>query len=158
MKFLPPRQYQPRMNRLFQRIAEEVGNRLRDARIEHIGASSIPGAISKGDLDVFVGVPRHRFAPSILILEDMGYSEKKGTLGTQSLRMLETKKYDCDVAIQLVENGSSFEMFLKFRDILRNDAKLLSEYNAMKRSCEGFSEERYRTTKAAFIESVLTSE
>ena len=90
-------------------------------------------------------------------MEDIGYSEKKGTLRTQSLCMLETKKYGCDVAIQLVENGSHFEMFLEFRDILRNDAKLLSQYNIMKRSCEGFSEDCYRTKKAAFIEGVLTS-
>ncbi len=106
---------------------------------------------------MFVGVPKSRLDQSILILEDMGYSEKKGTLRTQSLCMLETRKYGCGVAIQLVENGSRFEMFLKFRDILRKDAKLLSEYNVMKRSCEGFGEGRYRTTKAAFIESVLTS-
>ena len=155
MRFFEPRHYQPAINRLFRKVAREVGRQLPFARIEHIGASSTSGAVSKGDLDVFVGVARCRFRQSIPLLEEIGYSVKPDTLRTESLCMLETRKYARDVALQLVENGSRFETFLQFRDLLQADATLLSEYNAMKRACEGMDEDSYRRTKADFIEGLL---
>lgn len=104
---------------------------------------------------MFVGVARCRFPLSITLLKQLGYSEKDGTLRTESLCMLETRKYASDVALQLVENGTRFETFLQFRDLLQSDATLLNEYNAMKRACEGLDEDRYRRTKACFIEGLL---
>lgn len=157
VKFLEPADYQPRLNRLFEVVARDTRRHLPYARIEHIGASSVPGAVSKGDLDVFVGVPRCRFRQSVALLGELGFSEKADTLRTESLCMFEAVKYAGDVALQLVENGSRFEMFLRFRDLLRVDATLLDQYNAMKRACEGFDEEAYRGVKADFIERVLST-
>lgn len=155
MKFLEPWQYQPAIKRLFGEVAREVERQLPFARIEHVGASSIPGAVSKGDLDVFVGVARCDFRLSIALLKQLGYSEKANTLRTESLCMLETRRFASDVAIQLVENGSPFETFLRFRDLLQADATLLAEYNAMKRACEGLDADSYRRRKADFIEGLL---
>ena len=157
MQFLLPRQYQPRLNRIFSQVAGEILQRLPDARVEHIGASSIPGAISKGDLDVFVGIRRSEFRQSILLLREIGFSEKQETLRTPSLCMLESERYGCDVAVQLVENGSRFEMFLEFRDALQRDPKLVADYNNMKRRCEALDENRYREIKSTFIERILAS-
>lgn len=157
MKLLLPQEYQPRLCALFRCIALEVRGNLPYARVEHIGSSAIPSAISKGDLDIFVGVPPGRFSRSITRLERVGYSEKLDTLRTDSLCMLVTSKYACDVAIQLVANGTYFEMFLEFRDALRQDARLVAEYNAVKRHSEHLDEDEYRSNKAAFIERVLAT-
>lgn len=157
MKFLLPGDYQPAATHLFERVAEVVRRHVPESRIEHVGASAVPGAISKDDLDVFVGVPQERFAQTIGALERLGYSVKAGTLRTESLCMLETDWYPTPVALQVVENGSRFEMFLTFRDALRRDAALLCQYNDMKRACEGLGEDCYRARKAAFIEGVLAS-
>lgn len=153
--FLLPPQYQPRLKRLFHQVAHEIRQRLPDARVEHIGASSIPGAISKGDLDVFVGIARCQFRQSIVLLREVGFSEKRDTLRTPSLCMLESQRYSCGVAVQLVENGSRFEMFLEFRDALRRDPRLVVDYNNMKRRCEGLDEDCYRAIKGTFIEGIL---
>lgn len=104
---------------------------------------------------MFVGVARCDFLRSITLLKQLGYSEKADTLRTESLCMLETRRYASDVAVQLVEDGSPFETFLQFRDLLQANATLLNEYNAMKRACEGLDEERYRRTKTDFIEGLL---
>ncbi|MXY54781.1 MAG: GrpB family protein [Gammaproteobacteria bacterium] len=157
MKFLLPDEYQPAATHLFERVAEEVRRHVPESRIEHVGASAVPGAISKGDLDVFVGVPRERFEQTIGALGHLGYSVKADTLRTESLCMLETHRYPTAVALQVVENGSRFEMFLTFRDALRRDAALLCQYNDLKRACEGLGEDCYRTRKAAFIKGVLAS-
>ena len=71
--------------------------------------------------------------------------------------MLESRKYSCDVAVQLVENGSHFEMFLEFRDALRRNPSLVADYNNMKRRCKGLDEDRYRAIKGTFIDGILTS-
>lgn len=156
MKFLAPDEYGPITDRLFALVQGEVRALVPSARIEHVGASAVPGAISKGDLDVFVGIERREFDTAIRALRKVGYAEKEDTLRTESLCMMETGKYDSPVAIQLVENGSRFEMFLTFRDALRHDGSLLHGYNEMKRNCEGRSEEHYRAAKASFIEEALT--
>ena len=142
---------------MYRKIAKEVRELLPNATVEHIGASSIPGAVSKGDLDVFVGVDRDSLERAVTLLEDNGYRVKPNTLRNESLCMLEIGCYECPVALQVVENGSEFEMFLTFRDVVRNSDELLREYNQMKHLCEGMSESCYRAKKSEFIEEVLNS-
>ena len=142
---------------MYEKIAEEVRQLLPNARVEHIGASSIPGAVSKGDLDVFVGVDAERVEKAVKELEKNGYRVKSNTLRNESLCMLEIDSFEYPVALQVVANGSQFEMFLKFRDALRDSEVLLKEYNQMKELCEGMSENYYKSHKSEFIENVLAS-
>ena len=157
MRFLEPLQYQAEIRRLFEMVEKEVSRLLPNANIEHIGASAIPGAVSKGDLDVFVGVDEHELERAVHCLARNGYRVKTNTLRNESLCMLESSSYEYPVALQVVANGSEFEMFLTFRDALRQNDKLLKEYNQMKHLCEGMSENCYRNRKSAFIEKVLVS-
>ena len=155
MLFLEASEYQPLAQRVFESVRAEVNGLLPHARVEHVGASSVPGAISKGDVDVYVGVETHQHEAAICTLEANGYVIKPDTLRTASLCMLVTDKHDCDVALQVVESGSKFEMFLIFRDRLSTDEKLLGEYNRMKLESSGMDAEDYRLRKSKFIESVL---
>ena len=84
MRFLKAEQYQPEALELFRAISAEVRVCLPNARIEHIGASSIPGAVSKGDLDIFVGVPGDEVEKAVRRLNGLGFREKTGTLRTES--------------------------------------------------------------------------
>ncbi len=59
MKFHEASEYQESNNRLFEVYRAKIISLLPTARIEHIGSSSVPGAISKGDLDIFVGVDEY---------------------------------------------------------------------------------------------------
>lgn len=140
MRFLDPHQYQPEVTQLFEVIANEVCRLLPKARVEHIGASAIPGAISKGDLDVFVGVDEEELERTVECLERNGYRVKRDTLRNESLCMLETSSYEVPVAMQVVANGSQYEMFLTFRDAVKRSKSLLEEYNQMKHLCEGMNE------------------
>ena len=83
------------------------------ARVEHIGAPSIPYAVSKGDLDIFVGIEADEFESSVKQLSSLGFQEKVDTLRTAKLCMLESISQE-DVSLQVVANGSEFECFLKF--------------------------------------------
>ncbi|WP_429178830.1 GrpB family protein [Aeromonas salmonicida] len=154
MKFYSAEQYQASCEELFLRYERKVKQLLPKARVEHVGASSIPLAISKGDLDIFIGVESDELNAAIELLTTLGFQEKADTLKTSELCMLESTSGD-DVAFQLVANGSEFEFFLIFRDKLRAAPSLVQQYNALKMSCEGQSQDDYRRKKSDFINHVL---
>ena len=152
MLFFQAQDYQPKCQQLFSSYKNQIIQLLPSALIEHIGASSIPHCVSKGDLDIYVAVDNVEQA--IGMIEQLGFKIKQDTLRTKQLCMLESQRNE-DVAIQLVEKGSSFEDFLHFRDKLRSNPKLVEQYNQMKLSCTGYTQEKYREVKSRFIEKVL---
>ncbi|PTQ18032.1 hypothetical protein CWO33_00495 [Vibrio splendidus] len=154
MKFYPAEQYQAACYELFIRYEREIKKLIPNARVEHVGASSIPFAVSKGDLDIFVGVELGELEDVIERLTTLAFTEKLDTLRTPELCMLESTSGD-DVALQVVANGSEFECFLRFRDKLRANPALVEQYNTLKMSCEGWPQDEYREKKADFIEHVL---
>jgi GrpB-like predicted nucleotidyltransferase (UPF0157 family) len=157
MKFYEPHHYQPKTQAIFNQLKGELEHALKESRVEHIGSSAIAGAISKGDLDVFVGVAHENFESCLAVIKGLGFVEKMDTLRTESLCMLVTDKYQHDVAIQLVANGSECEDFIQFRDILNRRSDLVAEYNALKQTSEGMEENAYRSKKSLFIERVLST-
>ena len=56
MQFFHPKNYLKQATDAFILIKKKIKYALPTAKIEHIGSSAIFGALSKGDLDVFVGV------------------------------------------------------------------------------------------------------
>lgn len=155
MKFIEQSEYLPRIDAIFNELYESLLSISPNFRVEHIGSSSIPGAVSKGDLDIFIGVTQEEFNRTIQLLESIGFYEKTDTLRTESLRMMVTDSYEEDVAVQLVANGSEHESFLEFRDKLRSNPDLVSRYNQLKFDCKGLAHDNYREVKSAFIETVL---
>ncbi|WP_434568151.1 GrpB family protein [Vibrio chagasii] len=154
MQFYPAEQYQAACHEMFERYESYIKKLLPTARVEHVGASSIPLAVSKGDLDIFVGVEFNELEDAVERLTTLGFKEKLDTLRTPELCMLESISSE-DVALQVVANGSEFGCFLTFRDKLRAAPALVKQYNALKMSCEGWPQGEYREKKATFIEYVL---
>ena len=155
MKFFEAHEYQPTVIAVYEKLKERLQSILPLAQVEHVGSSAVVGAISKGDLDIFVGVSKAQFEQSIMKIQSLGFQIKKDTLQTAALRMLESEDYPVDVAIQLVELGSEFESFLKFRDLLVSDPELLTQYNRLKKESEGLEPQAYREKKSKFIVKAL---
>jgi GrpB-like predicted nucleotidyltransferase (UPF0157 family) len=155
MKLLASDKYQPDAERAFALIREAVLRVLPFARVEHVGSSSIPGAISKGDIDVCVIVDADRHEETTLALEQMGYTVKPDTLRTPELCMLQSPSIDVDLALQVIAKGSKFEFFIRFRDALRNDPLLVQKYNEVKLLHSTLDVVQYRAAKVKFIEAVL---
>ena len=157
MKLFDPPEYQPVARKVFESVSDELTRLLPGARIEHVGASSIPGAVSKGDLDICVVVAAHDHAGTVQTLEASGYVVKADTLRTPELCMLLSPRKDADVALQVVAAGSRFEFFMRFRDALRADPLLVERYNQLKHNFADSEAGRYRDEKTKFIEAVLRS-
>lgn len=117
MVFLEPDQYQQRCAQLFNSYKKDISSLLPFAKIEHIGSSAIPNAISKGDLDIYVEVGPDQFEFAIAQLKTLNFIEKQNTLRTDELCMLKSLNND-DVAFQIVVTHSVFTFFLTFRNKL----------------------------------------
>lgn len=155
MIFLESEEYQEKVNSLFKRVKTDLEEKLDINRIEHIGASSIKGAVSKGDLDIFLGVDKDKFKETITNLKNLGFAEKQDTLRTDELCMMVADRYNYDVAIQVVVNGSKFEDFIKFRDLMSSRPDLVKELNDLKRKSQGLEPAKYRSIKSKWIENII---
>lgn len=154
MIFLEPEQYQQRCTQLFNSYQKEISTLLPFAKIEHIGSSAIPNAISKGDLDIYVEVKSDQFEFAIAQLKTLDFIEKQNTLRTHELCMLESLNND-DVAFQIVVTDSIFTFFLTFKNKLISSPTLVNEYNQLKLQCSHLDPDQYRTIKSDFINRVL---
>lgn len=158
MKLYKAENYQLNCQILYNDYRNRILSVLPYARVEHIGSSSIPECISKGDLDIFVGVDFAELETSVQYLCKLGLHEKQNTLRTDSLCMLVCDDESQDVAIQVVANGSDFECFLVFRNKLMENPDLVKKYNAVKIASLHLQEDDYRAKKSEFINWVLTYE
>jgi GrpB-like predicted nucleotidyltransferase (UPF0157 family) len=155
VKFLEPEAYQPLARELFDRLSSLIRQALPAARIEHIDSSAIEGAVSKGDLDIFVGVEPEEFHDAVVSIESLGFQVKTESFRNESLCPFESHDYPLPVGVQLVVNRSEFEIFLVFRDRMNAKADLRSSYNQLKRQACDLNEDEYRQVKSNFIERVL---
>ena len=155
MKFLEPEAYQPLAGEVFDQLRPMIRQALPAAKVEHIGSSSIEGVVSKGDLDIFVGVEPEGFEDAVVAIESLGFRIKTESFRSESLCPFESDAYPLPVGLQLVANRSEFEFFLTFRNRMNTNGNLRSEYNRLKRQASGLSDDEYRRVKSQFIESVL---
>ena len=154
MIFLESEQYQQKCIQLFNSYKKDISTLLPFAKVEHIGSSAIPHAISKGDLDIYIEVMPDQFEFAINQLKTLNFIEKQNTLRTHELCMLESLNND-DVAFQVVVADSVFTFFLTFRNKLIDSPLLVHEYNQLKLQCSHLDPDQYRAIKSDFINRVL---
>lgn len=154
MIFLEPEQYQQKCIQLFNSYKKDISTLLPFAKVEHIGSSAIPNAISKGDLDIYIEVMSDQFEFAIEQLKTLNFIEKQNTLRTHELCMLESMNDD-EVAFQIVVADSVFTFFLTFRNKLIDSPLLVHEYNQLKLQCSHLDPDQYRAIKSDFINRVL---
>jgi GrpB-like predicted nucleotidyltransferase (UPF0157 family) len=124
------------------------------ARVEHIGATSIPGSLTKGDLDLCVQVERGAFQEADRILAGQ-FARNVGSDQTASLSSFVDNSRPVPVGVQLVVLGGDEDVFLRWRDLLRRSPEVLKAYNELKMRWHGGSHGGYRAAKSEFIEKAL---
>ncbi|QUN29323.1 GrpB family protein [Cupriavidus sp. KK10] len=141
--------------RMFQTLRAELAAILpSDAVIEHVGATAVSGCLTKGDLDISVQVSPEAFAAADRALSRV-FERNLGSVCTDRFSAFKRDHIQPPIGVQLVVRGAPLDVFVRFRDRLREDPKLTERYNALKRSHEGAEMNTYRAAKSAFIASVL---
>ena len=154
---LAPRHYQDLATAAYEDAELLLSAILPDARIEHVGASAIPGAYSRGGVDICVAVPRDAFDESLGVLCEAGYVARSQDDGADRRAALVVPHGDLTLTLQLIESGSGHESLMRFRDALRSDATLLARYNAIKIEAGPQGAAVYAGAKARFVADVLAA-
>jgi GrpB-like predicted nucleotidyltransferase (UPF0157 family) len=126
------------------------------ADVRHIGATAVPGCLTKGDLDVVVRVAAEDFndADSALAAR---FKRNDGSTRTNAFSAFEDVSSYPHLGVQLTVVGGEFDLFHQFVEALQRSPALVREYNALKRTHDGGDMTVYRKAKAAFVEKVLAS-
>lgn len=126
------------------------------ADIRHIGATAVPGCLTKGDLDIVVRVAAADFAAADVVLAAR-FARNTGSTHTDTFSAFEDADTSPHLGVQLAVVGSPDDCFHTFAEALKRDPQLLTEYNILKQSFDGQPMDVYRAAKSAFIERVLLS-
>ncbi len=153
---LAPRHYQEVATAAYEDAELLLSSILPDARIEHVGASAVPGAYSRGGVDVCVAVPRGAFDEALGVLGEAGYVVRaQAEAEDDRLAVLAAPYGDASTTLQLVETGSRHEALMRLRDALRADGELLARYNAIRIEAAAHGAAAYAQAKARFIADAL---
>ena len=154
--------YDPEWPRLF----EEERRRLRAAlpgagAIEHMGSTSVPGLGAKPIIDIMVGVADEAEAHRLqMLLEPAGYLDVTPEPdNAEWFYCLGRGTRELYYHVHLVVEGSShWRRQLAFRDHLRRNPTVATEYDRLKRRlADDYGEDRrgYTDAKTGFITSTL---
>lgn len=124
------------------------------AEVEHVGATAIPDALTKGDLDIAVRVNAADFATALSVIE-AHHRPNLRSVRDETFAAFEGEAASLPFGVQLVVKGSRLDLFTGFRDALIADPQLVERYNALKQRHDGGDMALYREAKAAFVKEVL---
>ena len=145
---------QSQINETFLWLESSIKVLLPDATIEHVGSSAIPGALTKGDVDVMVQVEAAQFASARSAL-DSRFSYNPEMPPEDEFVSYSGEYQGMDFGIQLVSGNDDQFGFLRWREALKTNPELLAQYNRVKQSRADSDMEAYRAAKSALILSFL---
>ncbi|CCE01692.1 GrpB family protein [Bradyrhizobium sp. STM 3809] len=143
--------------RLFEHLRAEIEPLLpASAEILHIGATAVPGCLTKGDLDVVVRVDRDDYPAAEAKLADR-FLRNRGSVRNEEFAAFEDPNRVPHLGIQLTTKGSDLDLFHLFTAALVANPELVGRYNAIKLAYHGRPMDEYRAVKDAFVSEVLRS-
>ena len=97
----------------------------------HVGATAVPGCLTKGDLDVVVRVEPADFAAAEARLAGR-FGRNAGSVRTEDFAAFAEAGRSPPLGIQLTVKGGALDIFHAFAAALRGDPALVRRYNALK--------------------------
>lgn len=122
--------------------------------IRHIGATAVPGCMTKGDLDILVRIPSEDFLAADDALSKL-FARNTGSTRTRDFSAFEDPARIPSLGIQLTAIGGEFDSFHHFVEALLASPQLVAAYNALKRDWDGAAMDDYRKAKDEFIAHAL---
>ncbi len=156
VQFFPPSQsYLQRVTALFEEHRKKILNLLPTALVEHVGATSVPGLLTKGDLDLQVSVSLQDFERAVILLQTE-YSNHQVDNWTGSFASFNFEGgSDIPVGVQLVIQDSESDIFVKSRELLLAQPEKVAELNRLKQSHADGDMNTYIEYKGKFFTTLL---
>jgi 5-(carboxyamino)imidazole ribonucleotide synthase len=155
-------EWDPRAVEVAELVAELVRERRPDLAVEHIGSTAVPGLPGKGIVDLSIETTPEDIPGVVAMLYDLGFGPQPGPDPWPPTRpmpvgSLELEGVPYRIHLHVQPRGGDFARDVAFRDALRNDPDLRSQYEGLKRgitsggAVEGL---RYTHSKTRWILNV----
>lgn len=152
-------EWDPRTVEVAQRVDELVREQRPDLRVEHIGSTAVPGLPGKGIVDLSIETEPEDIPRVVEMLYGLGFGPQPGPDPWPPTRPMPVGSMDLDgeqfrIHLHVQPKGGDFPRDIAFRDALRNDPALRSQYEDLKRgitsggAVEGL---RYTHSKTSWI-------
>ncbi len=152
-------EWDPRTLEVARRVDELVRERRPDLRVEHIGSTAVPGLPGKGIVDLSIQTSPEDIPQVVELLYGLGFGPQPGPDPWPPTRPMPVGSMAVDggrfrIHLHVQPTGGDFPRDVAFRDALRTDAELRSQYEALKRGITSGGEVeglRYTHSKTAWI-------
>jgi GrpB-like predicted nucleotidyltransferase (UPF0157 family) len=142
---------------IVDRVVNQLQSLVPTADIQHIGATAIEGALTKGDIDFTVRVAAERFSPAVKAVGELFEVKQPENWTAEFASFGNDHAYALPIGIQVVVVDSDCDIFVFLRDYLRENASALAEYNKLKREHALQDSESYWRAKHEFFTKLLGS-
>jgi GrpB-like predicted nucleotidyltransferase (UPF0157 family) len=130
--FAPSESYLLQIKALFEEHRTKIIHLVPKARVEHIGSTSVPNLLTKGDLDLQVSVLSQDFERASVLLQT-AYSYDQLENWTESFASFKVDgEPEIPVGIQLVIQDSQSDIFVKSRNLLLTHPEKVAALNRLK--------------------------
>jgi len=144
-------QVQPILQRLFARIRLL----LPDAELHHIGATAVPGALTKGDIDILLWTLPSDFSAAVDALKQQFQIKQPANWTPEFASFGDDTAYALPVGVQVVIKDSSVDFLLFLRNYFIDHSEALHEYDRLKAAHSKDSPEDYWKAKNEFLSRIL---
>ena len=151
--FIRTEEISEKITELFTSERQKLSELFPDADIEHVGGTSIPRSISKGDLDINVRVASKDFDETIKIFTTL-YEINQPENWAEGYASFKDDSRELGIQVTIV--GSLGDFFVAQREYLKDHPEAVSELNMLKEKFEGKDMNEYRKAKGAFFEKLNT--
>jgi uncharacterized protein len=148
--------FQPAAAEIVEQIAALVEPLTAGADVQDMGATAIPGLLTKGDVDVNVRVAAGDFAPLVEFLGRRFEINQPQNWTEGFASFADETNYALPVGVQVTILCHADDVYIAQRDRLAARPDLIAEYNQLKSGYEGSDMDDYRTAKWAFIDAHLS--
>ncbi len=136
--------------RLFDVVRAELAALLPFAEVLHVGSTAIPGALTKGDLDVQVRVTRDRFDEACRVLHAK-WAVNEGGFTAPDGCSFEDKSTSPELGVHVTVTDSAADFQWVFGAMMIEDPSWVADYDAIKARFDGLSMDDYRDEKDRFF-------
>lgn len=123
------------------------------AIVEHVGATAVPGSLTRPDVDIQVRVPQGRHAEADALLA-LHFGRDMRTRGSTTFSSFLDASASPVLGIQLTSIGGPEDLHHRMRDFLVAHPSANAAFNDLKRRHEGGDIDEYTRDKSQFLDAL----
>ncbi|MFO1449867.1 MAG: GrpB family protein [Opitutaceae bacterium] len=138
-------------------ISEQLSRLVPRGEFHHIGATAIPGSLTKGDVDVLLRVDALDFPASAAALQRRFEINQPENWTDVFASFKDELSFPFPLGVQLVVKESEYDFFLFLVDYFTSNAAHLAEYNRIKQESALLGADEYRNAKERYLTPIVAA-